>query len=204
MPIALNPLPSSSSRVHTSVLISHPDTPTQVVHEIEAHVRWHQERILSLSYTLSGDHAQFQIPALRSPARADDLWRHTCFEAFVALPGDPAYQEWNFSPSGEWALYHFRDYRKRLPLADNEPAPEIDVRQTPEGLTLEARLLLPYRLTAQPLLQFALSAVIEDAHGNLSYWALTHPPGKPDFHRRDAFVLEIAPPHDAATRKEPS
>lgn len=200
MSAPLNPLPAS--RLYTTALISHPSTPTQVVRAIAAHVRWHQEDMLALSYTLIGDHTQLRIPPARPPLRTDNLWRHTCFEAFVAPPGDPAYQEWNFSPSGEWALYHFRDYRERLPLTDDESTPEIDVHQTPEGLTLDARIRLPYRLTAQPL-QLALSAVIEDAHGNLSYWALTHPPGKPDFHRRDAFVLEVAPLNDGATRKEP-
>ncbi|MBI3061386.1 MAG: hypothetical protein HYY83_05345 [Deltaproteobacteria bacterium] len=27
--------------------------------------------------------------------------------------------------------------------------------------------------------------------GTISYWALKHPPGKPDFHHPDAFALEI-------------
>lgn len=200
MTAPLKSLPSS--RVYTTTLTSHPNTPTQVVRGINVEMRWHQEQILSLSYTLIGDRTQLRMPPARPPARADDLWRHTCLETFVARPGDPAYQEWNFSPSGEWALYHFRDYRERLPLTDDESTPEIAVHQTREGLTLDARIRLPYRLTMQPL-QFALSAVIEDEHGNLSCWALTHPPGKPDFHRRDAFVLEIAPLNDGTTRKEP-
>jgi hypothetical protein len=43
-------------------------------------------------------------------------------------------------------------------------------------------------------LSVALSAVIEDNRGMLSYWALKHPPGKPDFHHRDGFALEIEAP----------
>ena len=39
----------------------------------------------------------------------------------------------------------------------------------------------------------ALSAVIEEASGTKSYWALAHPPGKPDFHHSDAFVLDLFP-----------
>ncbi len=194
--------PTEHSLLYTAVLVCHPDTSNQVVRGIEVQVSWHQDGILALTYTLTGTCPQLRIPLARPPARADDLWRHTCFEAFLSLPGDPAYQEWNFSPSGEWALYHFRDYRERLPLTDDESTPEIDVHQTPEGLTLDARIRLPYRLTTQSL-QFALSTVIEDEHDNLSYWALTHPPGKPDFHRRDAFGLAIAPLNDGATRKEP-
>ena len=39
--------------------------------------------------------------------------------------------------------------------------------------------------------QLGLSAVIEEADGRLSYWALAHPPGKPDFHHSDCFALEL-------------
>jgi len=43
-----------------------------------------------------------------------------------------------------------------------------------------------------PTREFALSAVIEDDDGAFSYWALRHPPGKPDFHHPDAFALMLA------------
>jgi hypothetical protein len=33
--------------------------------------------------------------------------------------------------------------------------------------------------------------VIEETNGRLSYWALAHPPGKPDFHHSDCFALEL-------------
>jgi hypothetical protein len=36
--------------------------------------------------------------------------------------------------------------------------------------------------------------VVEEKDGLLSYWALNHPPGKPDFHHPDAFVLELTIP----------
>ena len=40
--------------------------------------------------------------------------------------------------------------------------------------------------------RIALAAVIEDENGGLSYWALRHPPGKPDFHHPNGFALEVA------------
>jgi hypothetical protein len=42
-------------------------------------------------------------------------------------------------------------------------------------------------------LSLGLAAVIEDLNGALSYWALKHPPGKPDFHHSDNFALQIEP-----------
>lgn len=43
----------------------------------------------------------------------------------------------------------------------------------------------------------AISAVIEEADGTKSYWALAHPPGEPDFHHPDCFVLDLPPPDSA-------
>src|SRR6185295_11934300 len=131
----------------------------------------------------------------------DGLWRHTCFEAFVSIKGDSAYWEFNLSPSGEWAVYHFRDYRDCAPLGEEEAAPEILAHRAEDRIELDARICLPRLLTRQPL-RLALSAVIEDEANTLSYWALKHPSGKPDFHHPDAFALEIAPLNREATRKE--
>ena len=39
--------------------------------------------------------------------------------------------------------------------------------------------------------KLALSAVIEELDGTKSYWALAHPPGKPDFHHPDCFALTL-------------
>lgn len=46
-------------------------------------------------------------------------------------------------------------------------------------------------------MQIALSAVIEEKDGTKSYWALRHPPGKPDFHHPDCFALTLEAPEAA-------
>ena len=58
-----------------------------------------------------------------------------------------------------------------------------------ENVLVEVRLNTPVGGHAQT--GPGLSAVIEDPNGVLSYWALRHPPGKPDFHHPDTFALEI-------------
>lgn len=37
-----------------------------------------------------------------------------------------------------------------------------------------------------------LTAVIEEAGGHKSYWALAHASGQPDFHKRSCFTLQLA------------
>jgi len=147
---------------------------------------------LVLRWELTADLARLRIPAATTPARADELWRHTCFEAFIDASGR-AYCEFNFAPSGRWAAYAFDDYRSGMrPLELLEP-PEIVRRQDDERLGIETDLALsglPVLEGGGPL-RLAVSAVIEDAGGMLSYWALVHPAAKADFHHRDSFVLEL-------------
>ena len=99
------------------------------------------------------------------------------------------YLEFNFAPSTRWAAYRFDGYRQNPRPA--EAAPEITV-QTGEGqFDLQVTLDLP-ELASLAALRLGLSAVVEEAGGQLSYWALTHPPGKADFHHADGFALELA------------
>lgn len=147
-----------------------------------------------LSYRLEGDLATLAIPAPAPSAAADGLWRHTCFEAFVQDGNGPAYREFNFSPSGQWALYRFASERQRA--ADDaapEIGPAIHTERAADGLTLQAWLplaLLPSRPTA-----IGLTAVIEGRDGALSHWALHHPRAdRPDFHHRDGWTHRPALP----------
>ena len=170
-------------------LTCHPQSPSQAIREIDVVVGEAKSGSLMLTFCLVGDISGLSIPESRSPRRVDHLWRHTCFEAFVMEGEGPEYREFNFSPSGEWAVYDFRGYRDGGVL-ENELTPGIVVHKTMDRLELGAeicQLLLPH---GRPL-RLGLSAIVEDAGCILSYWALRHPPGKPDFHHTDAFALQL-------------
>jgi len=152
--------------------------------------------MLALRYAMTADFKHLQVPALAASARADNLWRHTCFEAFVAMKDYPAYYEFNFSPSGQWAVYGFRAYRERMVLDSETLTPEMTVRVGNEVLELQATIpmaRLPI-FVAGAKLRLGLSAVIEGRDGAFSYWALAHPAAKPDFHHGDCFAMELAVP----------
>jgi hypothetical protein len=121
---------------------------------------------------------------------------------FISGQGELAYWEFNFSPSGEWARYYFSSYRNASLTKEEEPAPIITTSRRKNRLEVTADIRLPQSLMTQPL-RLALSAVIEEQSGVLSYWALKHPPGKPDFHHAEAFALEIAPPCILTRKREP-
>jgi hypothetical protein len=190
--------PRSNENRCKAVLQCHPATRAQLVRGVEAQVGWGNGGALALSFALEGDLARLRIPAPQPSRREDNLWQHTCFEAFLRHKGKPTYCEFNFAPSGEWAAYAFRRYRDGTPLVQDLD-PRITVRRMGDRLELDALIELDCLLLVQPRtqVQLALSAVVEDEQGVLSYWALTHPPGRPDFHHPDAFALELEWP-DAA------
>jgi hypothetical protein len=161
-------------------LLPHSDTPPKGVRTVTATISAD-----GLIYSVEGAEA-LKLPAAAVPERRDGLWATTCFELFLKPAGGDAYREFNFSPSRQWAAYRFTGYREGmedLPLA----AAPVIVR---EGDRWTVTLSLP--LDGPHLA--SLTAVIEEADGTKSYWALAHPTGKPDFHHADCFVLELPAP----------
>jgi hypothetical protein len=180
-------------------LACHPDTPSEAIRGIAARVRRNQDGTLAVAYVIEGDLARMKIPAPAptSASRGEPLWRHTCCEIFIARQGEAAYHEFNFAPSGAWAAYAFARYRQSAPSAGGPPDPTLvhglSSHTTGSRLELHASICLD-RLSpshAVAKLALAVSTVIEDRDGGLSYWALTHPSGKPDFHHPDAFTLRL-------------
>jgi hypothetical protein len=151
--------------------------------------------VLTVTYLINGAIDLLRIPPFEAARRADGLWHHTCFEAFIGAKNDSEYYEFNFSPEGKWAAYAFRDYRDGGPCDGDGLEPKIVVQRGAASLELSAGFRLAHLPGIQPniCLSVGLSAVIEDLRGALSYWALKHPPGKPDFHHPDNFALEFEP-----------
>ena len=161
-------------------LTRHPDFPSSVA-GVAAEARRSGD-VLTLRFVMEGM-ADVVVPPPAASLRTDELWRRTCFEAFV---GDGAgYFELNFAPSSEWAAYRFDGYREGMRPAELEP--RIEVQRGPDAIELRATVSgLP-----EGGWRVGLTAVVEETGGRLSYWALAHPPGRPDFHNADCFALEL-------------
>ena len=148
---------------------------------------------LVLNYAVTGKIGDLLLPPMMVSARTDELWRHTCFEAFVRAATGAAYYEFNFAPSAQWAAYRFDGYRSGMRIASEVSAPQIDVQTAPERYELRAALELGALADVpRDTWRLGLSTVIEEEGGRKSYWALTHPPGKPDFHHADGFACEVS------------
>ncbi len=131
---------------------------------------------------------RFHIPQSEEPGRRDELWKSTCFEAFVQAEGEAAYHEYNFAPSGDWAAYDFSGRRDGMSEAELANPPYIRIEDNLTWWGLGATFVLE----AGRRRALGLSAVIEELDGTKSYWALAHGGDKPDFHDPACFTARLA------------
>ena len=74
------------------LLFRHPDTPPGAIHTVDAELRRVTGGVVATFHAI-GDVAKLVMPSPVTPARADDLWRTTCFELFVGGEGE-SYREY--------------------------------------------------------------------------------------------------------------
>lgn len=147
---------------------------------------------LQIKYLLSGNFAAILIPPLsKTPTRQYDLWEHTCLEFFLGLQDSPKYWEFNLSPSGDWNVFHFANYRQNIAeeLAFNSLA--FNVWQQTDSCQLNLEVDLNQIIDPEENLEIGITAVIENQEHQLSYWALTHSTNEADFHQRDSFTINL-------------
>jgi hypothetical protein len=164
-------------------LVPHPDFLPVSVRGIEVMLACGSDGRWLIEYRVDGAD-DLETPELGPVRRADELWKHTCFELFVRPEGSEGYYEFNFSPSGAWAAYRFTGYREgmaELPLGvpaiewwGGEMRAAVDLSGLPDGDWC-----------------VGVTAVIEESGGKRSFWSLAHPPGKPDFHHEANFAWEV-------------
>jgi hypothetical protein len=176
-------------------LTLHPDSRCEAATAIAADVSRPGPGGLVLRYFVTGKIGDLRLPPMTFPGRADRLWERSCFEAFVRAAEDAAYYEFNAAPSMQWAAYRFSGYRAGMTAAQEIRGIGIEAQSNATDYELQATLEFDSSSNLlDEVWHLGLSAVIEEANGRKSYWALAHPPGKPDFHHPDCFAFELAGP----------
>ncbi len=160
-------------------LTCHPAAAAPPALDIEAIALTLATGAVSFRYRVQGDLHRVRLPQPGPAIRTDELWRHTCFEAFVNPRGAERYYELNFAPSSAWAAYSFESYRLGMQPMTFAKAPTIHCRTSDDVLMVEATMNVK-SLRHDSLI--GLAVVIEDVDGKVSHWALAHPRPKADFH----------------------
>jgi hypothetical protein len=169
-------------------LICHPETLCPFVTSIQAGVTRAAPGLL-FRYIVEGDVAKLFWPPALAPTRQDNLWKRTCFEAFLRPPGRADYLEFNFSPSTQWAAYTFTDHRQGM--ADNHALAPPRMNANASAHDFELTVELDLQIPEGETWDVALTTVIEDVDGRVSHWALQHAPDAADFHHPSTFVYSL-------------
>lgn len=173
----------------------HGDSEGTAAEAVEVDLAWPAPGRLALTYVVTGDIAALELPPPSAGGRTDELWKHTCLEAFVGAVGQAGYHEFNLAPSTQWAAYGFSGYREGMAPVEPFEDPGVAVDAAPDRFVQRATLNLGDLpgLRADADWRLALTAVIEQRDGLKSYWALAHPAGRPDFHHADGFSQILTP-----------
>lgn len=172
----------------SATLVRHLDSRASAITQVTVTVTSHGDSI-AFRFVARGDVANVAVPETEAFERRDELWQHTCFEAFIE--DDSGYSEFNFSPSGQWAAYRFDGYREGMRNLDGEPVRETKFEMSDGALVLDAVVQEPEK----GVLVLGFSMIEEDHEGRKAYWALAHHEnGPPDFHNPIGFDFPLPPP----------
>ncbi len=177
--------------METFDLTCHPAHPARAVTGIAARILSLDAHWLTLRWKVEGAGA-LVLPPFAGRARTDGLWQTTCFEMFLKGPDGEGYAEFNLSPSERWAAYDFAGYRAGMAERAVERAPVCTPRRGGSVLIFDAAIPA-FALPPLPW-AYGLTAVIEEEGGTKSYWAMAHPPEKPDFHDPACMAARLAAP----------
>ena len=148
---------------------------------------------LFVEYIIQGSLERINWPtALPVSRRCHELWRHTCFEFFFGVKGEPGYWEVNYCPSGGWNVYRFDNYRAGMREDKTVGQPQWHVTEGTDFLSLLCTIRLNGIVADSSHLEAGISCVIESTDGTTSHWAIEHHGTEPDFHNRCSFLEMVA------------
>jgi hypothetical protein len=171
-------------------LVLHPDSSCAALSSVSADIEI-TRGVVSAQYIFNGDVDDIVWPIPAESKRTDGLWETTCCEFYLTSSVDSgsSYYEFNLSPSSNWAAYGFTGYRRGRYELDIR-APSIRTSRRTRDFILSARWDLG-EMMRYPV-AVGLSVIVKRRGGDISYWALTHPAGKEDFHHPDCFARHIS------------
>ena len=148
-------------------------------------------KFLELRYRLQGNTSNLIVPnQAKHPSRQNNLWESTCFEFFFSPHDALHYYEVNLSPSGNWNIYRFDNYRTGMTEALEIQDLKYQTAISPSEITLDCHFpLSPLNLASTPL-KLSITAVLAQQLG-ISYWAIKHSANQADFHQGDSFIVQL-------------
>ena len=141
---------------------------------------------LSISFILVGALENYIFPEKSKQKRADELWKATSFELFLANSKKEEYYELNFTSSLAWNFYYLSTYRADVQEVKGLGKPKIEVFQEADvfkiifELETEALLFDGFDI-------YNLTCILKNIQNERTFWSLTRASIIPDFHNKKSF-----------------
>ncbi|MBD2509081.1 DOMON-like domain-containing protein [Nostoc muscorum FACHB-395] len=146
----------------------------------------------AIHYMLEGDLKEIAIAIpSNTPSRKHELWKDTCLEFFLGIKNSQRYWEFNLSPAGHWNVYRLDGYRQGMQEETAFENLSFNVQNQADRLALTLNVDLNKIISVEQAIEVAITTVIKDRDGEVTYWALTHRGTEADFHLRDSFIIEL-------------
>ena len=161
----------------------HPYQPCYEKIQIEGDVQFAEGK-LTVKFQWTDPDEKIVIGDALELERKAELWKHTCFEAFLHAEHHENYYEINLTPDGGWNAYEFQKYRTPQPPQESQNLVLLSFHL--EENLVEAQ----FHLKDQHHVWWcSLTAVIELVDGKKHYFAVEHKGDRPDFHLKESFKL---------------
>ncbi|MBN2891996.1 MAG: hypothetical protein JXL97_09025 [Bacteroidales bacterium] len=147
--------------------------------------------VVKIKYEMKGNIADVIIPEIsNNPKRLDNLWEQTCFELFIGEKDKKNYYEVNLSPSKDWNVFTFEDYRIGKNEEKSVKQVNIIVEKANKIFKLSTSVDFSKLLKSNELV-LGISAMIFKKSNKKEYWAIKHSGSKPDFHLKQNYETII-------------
>ena len=141
-----------------------------------------------LHFRISGALKNYQFPQKDILKRANELWKATCFELFLANSKIQSYYEINISSMLHWNVYSLKKYRAEPKEFIIFSKPFIEIREGDQSYKIDFELECKELYLAE-FDQYNLAVILLNMENKREFWTLNPVGESPDFHNRDGFIF---------------
>jgi len=142
------------------------------------------QKSIALSFVIKGKLDEYSFSPQSKQTRANELWKATCFELFLANSNNEAYYEFNFSPSLAWNFYYLNEYRAEPCEVEMNTEPKIETLYGQDSFQIFCEL----EINTRSFDSYNVAAILLTKEAQRTFWSVNHLNTAPDFHHRANFL----------------
>ena len=142
---------------------------------------------VQISFVVKGELDAYIFLQKLKLQRANELWKATCFELFLANSQKEEYYEINFSSSLAWNFYYLKNYRAEVQELKLLHEPKIEVYYHADELHIDFELETEI-LATENFDLYNVASICLTKDKLRTFWSVKHKKDVPDFHNRDNFL----------------